>query len=82
MGWGYHFPGCRCMVGNAAAFERIHKVLKNELGLELSGGFMDLVFVTAHVVTRCFFSPFSILDKLVQSLMGPYIPWYSLIELF
>jgi hypothetical protein len=44
MGWGYHFPGCRCMAGNAGVFERIHKVLKNELGLELSGRFMDLGF--------------------------------------
>ena len=35
---------------------------------------MDMGSVTAHVVTRCSFSPFSILDKHVQSLMGPYIP--------
>jgi hypothetical protein len=62
------------MAGNAGVFERIHKVLKNELGLELNGHFMDWVSVTTHVVTRCSFSPFSILDKLVQSLMGPYIP--------
>jgi hypothetical protein len=62
------------MAGDAGVFERIHKVLKNELGLELSGRFMDLVSVTAHVVTRCSFSPFSILDKPVQSLMSSYIP--------
>ncbi len=35
----YHFPGSRWIAGNAGAFERIHKVLKNELGLELSGHF-------------------------------------------
>jgi hypothetical protein len=62
------------MTGSAGVFGRIHKVLKNKFGLELSRGFMDLGSVTAHVVTQCSFSPFSILDKLVQSLMNPYIP--------
>ena len=33
------------MAGNAGVLERIHKVLKNELGLELSGHFMELVLL-------------------------------------
>jgi len=43
------------MAGSAGVFERIHKILKNELGLELSGRFMDLVLCYCSRCNPMFF---------------------------